>query len=80
MNHKEHKGHKEVVHEPIAAETELIVREVIGGAIDVHRELGPGFLEPVYERALRIELHRRQWRLRPFGSCAKSIKPKSCRT
>jgi GxxExxY protein len=32
---------------------------VIGGAIEVHRRLGPGFLEAVYGRALRCELTAR---------------------
>ena len=32
---------------------------VIGAAIDVHRALGPGFLEVTYARALRIALEGR---------------------
>ena len=34
-------------------------RRVIGAAIEVHRRLGPGFLEYIYERALVIELIKR---------------------
>jgi len=32
---------------------------IVGAAIEVHRELGPGFLEAVYEEALQIELEER---------------------
>jgi len=37
-------------------EFEELVRRVIGCCIEVHRRLGPGFLESVYHRALEIEL------------------------
>ena len=36
-----------------------IARQVLAAAVEVHRELGPGFLESVYENALAMELQLR---------------------
>lgn len=44
---------------PIPTADEEIANRVIGAAIDVHRELGPGFLESIYRRALAFELSLR---------------------
>jgi GxxExxY protein len=41
-------------------ELDRLAREVIGAAIEVHRVLGPGFLESIYEEALCVELKLRE--------------------
>ncbi len=35
------------------------VYAIVGAAIEVHKELGSGFLEPVYHEAMEIELRER---------------------
>jgi len=35
---------------------EELSNQIIGTAIRVHKELGPGFLESIYEEALKVEL------------------------
>ena len=48
---------------------ELILKDevyaIVGAAIEVHRVLGPGFLEPVYQEAMEIESTTRKL---PFKS------------
>lgn len=45
-------GHRTLIHEPVTD-------AVIGAAIEVHRELGPGLLESAYEMCLAHELELR---------------------
>jgi len=69
MNHEGHEGfeghevkqsgttgHRVRVPSPLSAHAERAMSETIGCAIRVHRELGPGFLESIYRKAMCIEL------------------------
>lgn len=44
-----------IIKEP-TPELDALAHETIGAAIEVHRALGPGFLESTYEEALCVEL------------------------
>ncbi len=46
------KGGKELEHQ-------ALIGKIIAAAIDVHKKLGPGFVESIYENALVYELERR---------------------
>jgi GxxExxY protein len=41
---------------PFSDELESLVHRIIGCGIAVHRALGPGLLESIYSRAIRLEL------------------------
>ena len=53
VNHNEHNGHNE---NQILDCSEDLIASVLDCAFEVHRELGPGLLESVYEQALAYEL------------------------
>src|SRR5918993_3155880 len=70
VNHEDREGHED--HEddpfsvkrmraasPLSPEAERVMHATIGCAIAVHRALGPGFLESIYRKAMRIELESR---------------------
>lgn len=40
----------------IKLELEELTEKVIGAAIAVHKELGPGYLESIYENSMRVHL------------------------
>ena len=44
-------------------EFEELTGKIIGAAIEVHRQLGPGFIESIYENALVHELRKRGLKL-----------------
>ena len=58
-NRQDAKIAKEKPKEP-SSRLDDFARRVIGAAIEVHRHLGPGFSEVIYEEALAVEFHLRQ--------------------
>ena len=47
------------------AEIDRLAHSVIGAAIEVHRILGPGYLEAVYQKAMEVELRLRNIPFKP---------------
>jgi GxxExxY protein len=43
----------------VPLEHEKLTEQIIGAAIEVHRRLGPGFIESIYHRALIVEITKR---------------------
>ena len=46
-------------HEPISEKLERIGKEIVDSAYRVHKELGPGLLESVYEECMIYDLRRK---------------------
>jgi GxxExxY protein len=55
-------------------ETNRLTEQIIGAAIEVHRELGPGLLESAYQRALAHEFRLRRMVFEEQKHCAVSYK------
>jgi GxxExxY protein len=65
----------------IPLETERVGSAVIGAAIEVHRHLGAGFLERIYQEALCLELTERKLpfeREKSIDVIDKSLRISSC--
>jgi len=72
VSHGEHREKKEdtELNDDINKLTEM----VIGAAIEVHRDLGPGLLESAYQRALEHELTLRKVRFEAQKVCPVTYK------
>ncbi len=50
--------------EPIPSEIERVAKEVVDSAFKIHKALGPGLLESVYQACMVHELHRRGFKVK----------------
>lgn len=66
--------------EIITPEDDPVTREIIGAAIEVHRGLGPGLLESVYEDVLTQEVAARGLEVRRQVSVPIMGRGGSCRS
>ena len=57
------------VRSPLPRDQEEIVESVVDCAFVVHREIGPGFRERIYQRAMCLEMHSRNLRF----DCEKAV-------
>jgi GxxExxY protein len=60
LNHRDTEDTE--IFEELSEELNSLTHQVIDAAIEVHRVLGPGFLESIYEEALCVELSTRSLR------------------
>ena len=58
QNHKDSKNHKRNF-KPIEESVEIVAKKVVDAAFTVHKNLGPGLLEKVYEICFCYELEKR---------------------
>jgi GxxExxY protein len=60
MNHKDTKAQRDTMFVPISDRENWISREVINISFIIHKKLGPGLLESVYEKCFCNELEQRK--------------------
>jgi GxxExxY protein len=75
LNHEEHREHEGEKRSVLAA-SDVLSSRVLGCAIEVHRQLGPGLLESAYRTCLAYELQSAGLRFvaeKPIGLSYKGV-------